>query len=218
MPEGRIDALIEAAEAEFIYQYEAMAAPPTKTDLGIAATRIGGGVALSMGNDVTGYWSKALGFGFNQPVTSELIGQVVEFYRGEHSAGAGAVFQIAPAVLPADWEEVRRRHNIRPDSPLKLACRIDDLRPGHTTLRVERVGPASVREWASAALRGFGMPEQGLIDMFMASIDHPHFVRSPHGTATRSSQPRTCSSVAKSDRSTPQRRCPVIRIVRRSQR
>jgi hypothetical protein len=109
MPEDRIDALTEAADAEFMYQYEATAAPPTKTALGIATTRIGGGVALSMRNDITGYWSKALGFGFTELVASELIGQVVEFYRGE------------------------------------------DI-----------------------------------------------YVRSPHGTATRSSQPRTCSSVAKS--------------------
>jgi hypothetical protein len=61
MPKDRIDALTEAADAEFMYQYEAIAAPPTKTALGIATTRIGGGVALSMRNDVTEYWSKALG-------------------------------------------------------------------------------------------------------------------------------------------------------------
>jgi hypothetical protein len=174
MSKGRIDALIEAAEAEFMYQYETMAAPPTKTALGIATTRIGGGVALSMRNDVTGYWSKALGFGFTEPVTSGLIAQVVEFYRGEQSAGA--VLQIAPAVLPPDWEEVCCRHNIRPASPwIKLACGIDDLLPGHTTLRVAGIGPASVREWASVTLRGFGMPEHDLIDMFMASVDHPDF-------------------------------------------
>jgi hypothetical protein len=53
MSESRTDALVEAAEAEFMYRCEAMAAPPTKTALGIAATRIGGGVALSMRNDVT---------------------------------------------------------------------------------------------------------------------------------------------------------------------
>jgi hypothetical protein len=38
MSESRTDALVEAAEAEFMYRYEAMAAPPTKTALGIAAT------------------------------------------------------------------------------------------------------------------------------------------------------------------------------------
>ena len=65
-----------------------------KSELGIATLRISGGVALSMRHDVTGYWSKALGFGFEEPVTEELIGRVLAFYRAERTPGA--VIQIAP--------------------------------------------------------------------------------------------------------------------------
>ncbi|SCF16277.1 hypothetical protein GA0070612_4344 [Micromonospora chokoriensis] len=37
---------------------------------------MGGGVVLSMRHDPTGYWSTALGFGVDEPVTAELIAQV----------------------------------------------------------------------------------------------------------------------------------------------
>ena len=94
MSEGQFNALAEGSEAEFMYQYESMAPQATKASLGIATARIGGGVALSMRHDVTGYWSKALGFGFAEPVTPELIGRVLEFYCAHSSPGA--VIQIAP--------------------------------------------------------------------------------------------------------------------------
>jgi hypothetical protein len=112
MPEDQISRLAEAAEAEFMYQYERMASPSTQKTLGIATARIGGGVALSMRNDVTGYWSKALGFGFTEPVTGELIDGLIAFYRAEHSPGA--VIQIAPASLPSDWPTICSRNNIPP--------------------------------------------------------------------------------------------------------
>jgi hypothetical protein len=58
-------AAAEGAEAEFMYRFVAMAPPNVTTRLGIAVDRIGGGVALSVRNDLTGYFSKALGFGFS---------------------------------------------------------------------------------------------------------------------------------------------------------
>ena len=94
MPEHQISRLAEAAEAEFMYHYETMGSASTQAALGIAAARIGGGVALSMRNDVTGYWSKALGFGFTEPITDRLVDQVIDFYRVERSPSA--VIQIAP--------------------------------------------------------------------------------------------------------------------------
>jgi GNAT superfamily N-acetyltransferase len=175
MPEDQISRLAEAAEAEFMYQYETMASRRTQTALGIAAARIGGGVALSMRNDVTGYWSKALGFGFTEPITGQLIDQVIDFYRAEHSTGA--VIQIAPASLPAEWPTICSRHNIHADSQwIKLTCSIDDFQPGRNTeLRISSVGPEHFSQWASAVLRGFGMPEEGLADMLAAGLAHPSF-------------------------------------------
>ena len=168
-------ALAEGAETEFMYRYETSADPVTMGALGIAAERIGGGVALSMRHDVTGYWSKALGFGFAEPVTANLIERVVEHYRGENSPGA--TIQIAPAVQPADWDEICAHHDLRPGTPwIKLASGVDDLTLSvDTTLRIGPVGPDSVQEWATATLCGFGMPVDGLADMLAASTSHQGF-------------------------------------------
>ena len=103
-PEDRHVALAESVEAEFMYQYESMAPDAVKSQLGISAMRIGGGVVLSMRKDVTGYWSKAVGFGVSEPVTSALIEEVLEFYRAESSPGA--VIQISPSALPGDWDRL----------------------------------------------------------------------------------------------------------------
>ncbi len=168
-------ARLEGAEAEFMYQYESMAPRSVATSLGIVTARIGGGVVLSMRNDPAGYWSKALGFGFAEPVTRDLIDRVIDFYKGERSPSV--VLQIAPEVLPADWYEICRSHDIREDSRwFKLTCSVDQFRPvERTTLRVGPVGPDDVDAWARTTLRGFGMPEEGLAEMFAASTSNPSF-------------------------------------------
>ncbi|MEU8378005.1 GNAT family N-acetyltransferase [Streptosporangium sp. NPDC048865] len=174
MSQERLTALAEGAEAEFMYQYEASVPPSVASALGITAARIGGGVALSMRHDATGYWSKALGFGFDEPVTRDLVGRVVDFYRAQESTGA--VVQIAPSALPPDWDDIRAGHGLTAGSTwVKLACPIDDFRPGRTGMRVGPVGLDAAPEWASVILRGFGMPEEGLAEMLVASAGHPAF-------------------------------------------
>jgi hypothetical protein len=66
--------------------------------------RIGDGVVLSMRNDSTQFWSKALGMGFDAPVTTELIREVCDFYRSQGTPTA--TLQLAPSVLPDDWAEI----------------------------------------------------------------------------------------------------------------
>jgi GNAT superfamily N-acetyltransferase len=164
----------EGTEAEFMYLTESSAPPSIRSMLGISATRIGGGVALSMRHDVTGFWSKALGFGFDAPITDAVIGEVVDFYRAEGSQGA--VIQIAPSVLPPDWDDICAHYDLKPDSPwVKLACPIDAFQPGRTRMRVGPVAPDAAQEWASVILRGFGMPEDGLAEMLAATVDVPGF-------------------------------------------
>ncbi len=53
-------AALEGIEAEFMYRYETDTPKATREQLGIKTTRIGGGVALSVRNDPTKFWSKAL--------------------------------------------------------------------------------------------------------------------------------------------------------------
>ncbi|MFC4536651.1 GNAT family N-acetyltransferase [Sphaerisporangium dianthi] len=167
-------ALAEGSEAEFMYQYESGAPSSVRTELGITTTRIGGGVALSMRHDPVGYWSKALGFGFAEPVTSELVDRVLDFYREQ--GDESAVLQFAPSVLPQDWEDIRAEHGLRAGGEIvKLWCPIEFFLTGTSGLHVGPVGPGDAREWASVVLRGFGMPEKGLADMLAAAVEHPDF-------------------------------------------
>ncbi|GAB7071012.1 GNAT family N-acetyltransferase [Mycobacterium hodleri] len=172
---SEISLLAEAAEAEFMYHYESSAPPATKHELGIATARIGGGVALSMRHDVTGYWSKALGFGVTEPVTAELVDDLVAFYVAQKAPGA--VIQIAPALLPHDWPEIARRRDLTPTSPwIKLFGEIEHVQTSHTTdLAVRPVDPVDFPRWAATTLRGFGMPTVGLADMLAEALTHPGF-------------------------------------------
>ncbi len=127
MPHDELTARVtEAAEAEFMYAYESGASADVVAEMGIATGRVGGGVVLSMRHDVTGYWSKALGFGFDEPVTADLVDRVTGFFRAQDSQGA--VIQIAPSVLPPDWDDICARHGLRPTAPwIKLGCSVDDF-------------------------------------------------------------------------------------------
>ncbi|MEH1168510.1 GNAT family N-acetyltransferase [Micromonospora sp. CPCC 205539] len=167
-------ALAEQAEAEFMYRYSSGTPGAVQDTLGMAATRLGGGVVLSMRHDPVNYWSKALGFGVDEPVDAELIGQVCDFYRAERTPAA--VIQIAPDRLPADWDEIRARETITAGSTwVKLAAEADAIQPGRTELRVGPVTAEFADQWASVVLRGFGMPEEGLGAMLAASVTDPRF-------------------------------------------
>jgi hypothetical protein len=109
--------LLEQSEAEQMYEVETGAADSARAELGIGATRIGGGVALSIRPDPSGYWSKALGFGSAEPVTDELIDEAFSFYRTRNVAHA--TVQIAPFV--AARELGRHLHQ---DDPRGRGCNL----------------------------------------------------------------------------------------------
>jgi GNAT superfamily N-acetyltransferase len=162
-------AAAEGAEAEFMYRFVAMAPPAVSERLGIAVDRIGGGVALSVRNDVTGYFSKALGFGFAEPVTAGLVERVLAFYTQHGSAGM--TLQIAPEVLPSNWKDICARYDLRAAGPWwKLACAMQDATPQPGDLRAGPVKPNQIDEWIRVLLEGFGMPES-LADMMTGGID-----------------------------------------------
>jgi GNAT superfamily N-acetyltransferase len=151
--------ITEGLEAEFMFQYVSHASAEARHNLGIATKRAAGGVILSLRNDESRYWSKALGFGFSEPITDELVEQVLDYYRSEDNSTA--VMQIAPSVLPPEWDAIRARHGlVQTATIIKLACAIDDFRwHGRSDLTVEGVDDVDIDAWARVALRGFGMPE-----------------------------------------------------------
>ncbi|MDH2425421.1 GNAT family N-acetyltransferase [Sphaerisporangium sp. TRM90804] len=168
-------AVLELVEAEAMYRFESGAPAETREALGIECVRLGGGVVLSMRNDPTGYWNKALGFGITEPVTADLVAEVCDFFR---SRGVpGAVVQIAPSVLPADWDEIRAKYGLFEGSSwVKLARDLSVPVPeAEGGPEAERVEAPEAARWASVLMRGFGMPEGPLVDMTAAAVAMPGF-------------------------------------------
>ncbi|MEV4629267.1 GNAT family N-acetyltransferase [Micromonospora sp. NPDC049523] len=171
----RLSALAELAEAEVMFQFESGAPEDVRSALGMAQTRIGGGVALSMRHDPAGgYWNKALGFGFGEPVTAKTIAEVCDFYREQ--GRQQATIQIAPSRLPDDWDEICAAQGITPGSYwVQLTREVTDFPTVETTLRITEVDTSQAAQWASVLMRGFGMPEEGLAEMMAATVAHPDF-------------------------------------------
>ena len=166
----------EMAEAEFMFAFECGAPASVREELGTTTVRLHGGVALAMRNDPTGgYWNKALGFGITEPVTDDVIGDILAVYRAN---GSGiAVLQIAPAVLPADWADICAREGIVADSTwTKLLRPPTPPSPAHSDLRIAPVDDSEADDWAEVMRIGFEMPEGPLTAMFAGSVrSDPNF-------------------------------------------
>lgn len=172
-------ALIEQVEAEAFADFEEAVPEPARTALGPRQLRIGGGVALAMPGDASGYWSNTLGLGFDEPVTAGLVARVVEFYHEQGMPTASLAF--APQVLPTYWPDICARLNIdrAASTDVKLvgdleavvertsATRLD---PG---LRVVRVDADLARQWARLTLEVFGLPIEHQVEMLMATVGRP---------------------------------------------
>ena len=85
---------LEQVEAETFADYEAAAPAEAQAALGTRLLRVGGGVALAMPNDPTGFWSKLIGLGFEEPITAELLEPVFELYREQGMSSV--TLQFAP--------------------------------------------------------------------------------------------------------------------------
>jgi GNAT superfamily N-acetyltransferase len=161
---------VEQVEAESNFALESGAPADVAEFLGIATRRIGGGVALSMRNDPTNYWSKALGF--TEPLTADVVAEVCDFYRSEGTARA--VLQPAPSELPADWDGIRAKQGITEGSTwVKLSRDTSPVASVETSLVVDVVDDQHAQEWAAVLLTGFGMPLEGFQALFAASLAHP---------------------------------------------
>ncbi|WP_432132941.1 GNAT family N-acetyltransferase [Streptomyces tendae] len=170
----------EGCEAEALLQFETGAPQTVRSALGINATRIEDVVVLSMRNDPTRYWSKALGFGRTMAVTADLVAEVCAFYRAEGTPVA--FLQLAPSAIPEDWDDICGREGITGGSTLvKLVADVDEVlaradRPDRRPLnevRVAAVEAADADQWASVMMEAFGMPHEHYTQMTAASAVHP---------------------------------------------
>ena len=168
-------AVAEGSEFEALGDWESGPDADLRRKLGFASLLIGGGGALSVRDDSTHFWTKALGFGFAEPVTGDLIGRLVAFY--EEQEAPQAVIQLAPTVIPADWDQIRAKAGLPEGSKwVKLGCEtqvaleqaawgLGGLGDG---LRVGPVVSAQAAEWAATIAVVFGMPGESDVAMARA--------------------------------------------------
>lgn len=155
-----------------MYRFEADAPAAIRDTLGIDRVRLGGGVVLAMRHDPVNYWNKALGFGFAQPVTADLIGEICDFYRSRQVPSA--VLQLAPSVLPADWGDICAAYGLsRASTWVKLGRELSEP-PAPSGPRVERITtPEAAEEWASVLVGTFGWSDRPLMEMSAALALRP---------------------------------------------
>jgi GNAT superfamily N-acetyltransferase len=176
-------AVLEQTEAESLAEFEDSATPGAKAALGMRELRVGGGVALAVPGDPTGFWSKALGLGFTEPITVQLLEQVIEFFRAQGLSSA--TLQIAPDALPRDWAGLCGQLNISPGPLLvKLAGDLGSISgaiaarggvPAYLDagLRIEEVGTERAREWGSLMWGVFEFPHEHQVEMPVGTVGRP---------------------------------------------
>nr|QEO73877.1 hypothetical protein [uncultured bacterium] len=129
------------------------ASEASRERVGLVTSRIGGVSVVSVREDPTNFWSKAVGF--TEPVTAGLVDEIGEFYR---SAGcARAEWQILPELLPPDWAEICARHNLTPGGELARLASETLLTTATTDLRIGRITDAEL--WVATAFAAFGMSD-----------------------------------------------------------
>lgn len=148
-------ALTESVEIEVNAEITRLMSERDREALGIGFRRIGGGASFALRE---GNRHKALGFGFTEPVTEELIAEVIDFHRGYDSTTIR--IQLAPEVLPPNWDEICAVHGLTAGgSVVKLVGDVDSFTPGTTDLRIEPITPAQAGEWKALLAQVFGLPE-----------------------------------------------------------
>jgi len=154
-----------------MYRFNADASAAAHEALGMAAHRIGGGVLTLVRNDPTGgYWSKAVALGITEPLTTDIVDQVIELATAH---GVPAVtFQVAPHAEPPHHARLLDQRGgtagtafVKFFGPLATAADRTDL---HTDLDVRPLGPEHAAAYGRVIRTGFGMPEDPAMEAWFA--------------------------------------------------
>jgi ribosomal protein S18 acetylase RimI-like enzyme len=154
--EQRVSALAEHIEAESMAAMFDIASEPVHRALGLEYVRVGGGVAaVSTSEAMQQYWSRAVGFGWSEPITDDVVEQVCELHRRH---GCRVVrFQVSPWV-PGEWETTLERHGFTPDATCSKFVRDTSPSPeAFTTLKVRPLTRADGERYAAVYCEGFGI-------------------------------------------------------------
>lgn len=168
--------LADRVEAEAFFDFVSAADDVTRAALGVATTRVDGAAVIVIRNDSTGFWTRALGLGYEQPITAATIDRIAGYFALQGRDRGTLV--IDPNVLPADWPEICARHGItRQGTQVKCVADAETVLAARTSLDPAlRVGPASkrhAREWSTVMCSVFGFPDPGMIELGMAAFGDP---------------------------------------------
>jgi GNAT superfamily N-acetyltransferase len=172
--------LAELTEIGAYVDFAAGAPASVRETLGTASLRASSALALAIREDPSHFFNRAGGFGAEEPVTTDSVVQVCDFYR-EQGVPQGA-FMIAPPLLPRDWASTAAKLNLTEGSRFaKLGCDVEAalaadgvaaLDPG---LRVGLVEPHQARQWATVMMTTFGFTTPGMIDMAVSCVGKPNW-------------------------------------------
>jgi GNAT superfamily N-acetyltransferase len=151
--------IVELAEAECLADGFAAAPAVVAKDLGMSVERIGGGVATIMRNDPTGgFWSRVIGLGVEQPITDDVVEEVIDLYS--RHAMPTTLLQIGPAAEPEDWEDIVTRHGFTAGGGwVKMLRDASPPPPVDTDLRIRTLGASDATDYGSVYWEGFGFPD-----------------------------------------------------------
>lgn len=160
----------ELGEAAYMYSMQTQATTETRSELGLAATRIGGGMVGVVANDPTGgFWNRAIGLGVTEPITEEVLDEVLAF-AGDHGAPLMCL-QVAPEADPSGWQELFAARGIVPSASwVKFAGPPSTAHAARTDLRIEALDESHGSGFADVMCQGFGMPTSNGLPGWFASL------------------------------------------------
>lgn len=162
--------IAESAEAECMFALSHAATAQVRAGLGMSASRVAGGVVCTMRLARSGgFWSKALGHGFDRPLNDEALEQILDAFRGGGVA-VGAV-QCSPLADQPVLPELFTSRGLTPGRPtVKFLRPSTDLPSSHTDLDVRRVDAHSAGAFATTYLRGYGLPPNGFFHEWFSAL------------------------------------------------
>jgi GNAT superfamily N-acetyltransferase len=163
---------LEHTEADYFRRFLAGASDAARAELGISTTLVGGGAATAMRSDPSGYWSKAIGLGFDVAIDSAVVAEVIGFFR---AAGRDSgLIALAPSALPDDWSDICQEHGLTQGwAQSKLSCPVTDFVAGTTDLVVRQLQADDVHQWERIIQEAFGMTDPDLTPMLAGTIEDP---------------------------------------------
>ena len=152
---SRLAELTEAAALENMVE---IAGEDLRATLGLDCRRVGGGVVARMGAapDVPSF-TRALGLGFTEPLTGDVLDESLDYLRD--AGGAALLVQLSPFVeTPEVLQLLASRGLERGRTWAKMMRPIGPPPQARCELRIEKVGPEHSDEFAHVLLTGMEMP------------------------------------------------------------